>query len=86
MHYFGQVLLMDDKGGLHPRALLLPPPGRSYLEALGTVFLAAGRTLGLGSIPRQLSVDGMRIDSDHAIEKLRHQGFVLLRLDDFLTY
>jgi hypothetical protein len=86
MHYFGHALLKDDKGERQLKALRLPPPGRSYVEALGTVFHAAARTLGLGNIPRQLSVDGMRIDSDHAIEKLRHHGFLLLRLEDFLTY
>jgi hypothetical protein len=86
MHYFGHALLNDDKGELQLRALGLPPPGRSYVEALGTVFHAAAHTLGLGNIPQQLSVDGMRIDSDHAIEKLRHHGFLLLRLEDFLTY
>ena len=86
MHYFGHALLPDDKGDPQPRALRLPAPGLSYVEALGTVFQAAARTLGLGNITRQLSVDGMRIDSEHAIEKLRHHGFVLLRLDDFIMW
>ena len=86
IHYFGHALLTDDKGDLQPRALPLPPPGRSYVEALGTVFQAAARTLGLGNIPRQLFVDGMTIDPEHAVEKLRHHGFLLLRLEDFLTY
>jgi hypothetical protein len=86
MHYFGHALLKDDKGEGQVKALRLPPPGRSYVEALGTVFHAAAYTLGLGNFPQQLSVDGMRIDSDHAIEKLRHHGFLLLRLEDFLTY
>jgi hypothetical protein len=86
MHYFGHALLNDDKGEPQLKALGLPPPGRSYVEALGTVFQAAARMLGLGNIPRQLSVDGMRIDSEHAIEKLRHHGFLLLRLEDFLNY
>jgi hypothetical protein len=85
MHYFGHALLQDDKGDPQHRGLRLNPPGRSYVEALGTVFEAAARTLGLRNIPRQLSVDGMSIDSEHAIEKLRHHGFLLLRLEEFLT-
>jgi hypothetical protein len=28
----------------------------------------------------------MKIDSAHAIEKLRHHGFLLLRLDDFMHF
>jgi hypothetical protein len=66
--------------------LRLDSPGRSYVEALGTVFDAAALTLGLGNNPRQLSVDGMKIDADNAIEKLRHHGFLLLRLEQFLAY
>jgi hypothetical protein len=86
MHYFGHALLNDDKGEQQRRTLQLESPGRSYMEALGTVFQAAARTLGLGNITRPLWVDGMRIDSEHAIEKLQHHGFHLLRLEDFLTY
>jgi hypothetical protein len=86
MRYFGQALLEDDKGHHQRRALRLDSPGRSYVEALGTVFDAAALTLGLGNNPRQLSVDGMKIDADNAIEKLRHHGFLLLRLEQFLAY
>jgi len=86
MHYFGHALLKDAKGVSQRRALRLNSPGRSYVEALGTVFQAAARTVGLGNISKQLAVDGMRIDSEHAIEKLQHHGFHLLRLADFLTY
>jgi hypothetical protein len=87
LHYFGHALLRsDDKGDPPPtaRTLKLMEPGRSYVEALGTVFQASVRTLDIGNVPPVLSVDGMRIDSDGAIEKLRHHGFHLLRLDEFM--
>jgi hypothetical protein len=86
LRYFGHALLKDDKGEPQARALELDSPGRSYVEALGTVFEAAARTLGLRNIPTELSVDGMKIASDHAIEKLRHHGFLLLRLEEFMRF
>jgi hypothetical protein len=88
LHYFGHALLRDDKGDplSKSRTLGLRPPGYSYVEALGTVFQAATRTLNAGNILPQLSVDGMKIDSDGAIEKLRHHGFLLMRLDDFMRF
>jgi hypothetical protein len=86
LHYFGHALLKDAKGEPQRRGLRLTAPGRSYVEALGTVFEAAARTLGLGNVPRPLWVEGMQIDSDHAVEKLRHHGFVLLRLEEFLAF
>jgi hypothetical protein len=83
--YFGQSLLKSDENGeRRPRSLRLNALGRSFVEALGTVFIAASDTLGLASRPSDLFIDGMRIDPSHAIEKLRHHGFMLLRLDDFL--
>jgi hypothetical protein len=88
LHYFGHALLRsDDRNDPRPKArtLALTEPGRSYVEALGTVFQAAVRTLDAeGNVPTYLSVDGMRIDSDGAIEKLKHHGFQVLRLDDFM--
>jgi hypothetical protein len=87
LRYFGHALLTSsDKDDPQPRALRLNPPGRSYVEALGTVFEAAARTLGLRNIPAELSIDGMKISSEHAIEKLRHHGFFLLRLDEFMRF
>jgi hypothetical protein len=86
MNYFGHAVLKGHKSEPQRRALGLNTPGRSYVEALATVFMAAARTLGLRNIPRHLTVDGMHIESDHAIEKLRHHGFLLLRLEEFLTY
>jgi hypothetical protein len=91
LNYFGHAVLnLDDKGDAEPRArtLELKPPGRSYVEALGTVCQAATRTLnmGTGNIPAQLSVDGMKIDSDGAMEKLQHHGFQVLRLDEFIKF
>lgn len=84
LRYFGQAVLTDEKGDRQPRALQLIEPGRSYTEALGTVLIAAIHVLGLRSAPAELSIDGMRIDPGHAIEKLRHHGFRLLGLDDFM--
>jgi hypothetical protein len=84
LRYFGHALLTDEKGDRQPRGLQLIEPGRSYTEALGTVFIAAIHVLGLRSAPAELSIDGMKIDPAHAIEKLRHHGFRLLGLDEFL--
>jgi hypothetical protein len=85
LRYFGHALLRpDDKSERQARSLELIPPGRSYVEALGTVFVAAENILGLRSAPRGLLVDGMKIDPEHALEKLHHYGFRLLRLDEFL--
>jgi len=75
----------DENGERRPRGLRLNAPGRSFVEALGTVFIAASDTLGLRSRPSELFIDGMRIDPSHAIEKLRHHGFELLPLDHFLS-
>jgi len=54
------------------------------VEALGTVFAVAAQTLGLRGASAELSIDGMKIDPVHAIEKLRHHGFLLLRLNEFM--
>jgi hypothetical protein len=84
LRYFGHAVLTDEKGGRQPRGLQLIDPGRSYTEALGTVFVAAIHVLGLRSAPAELSIDGMKIDPAHAIEKLRHHGFRLMGLDEFM--
>jgi hypothetical protein len=85
LRYFGHAMLKsDEEGGHQPRGLQLIEPGRSYTEALGTVFIAAIHMLGLRSTPAELSIDGMKIDPAHAIEKLRHHGFRLLGLDEFV--
>jgi hypothetical protein len=84
LRYFGHALLTDEKGDRQPRGLQLIEPGRSYTEALGTVFVAAIHVLGLRSAPAELSIDGMKIDPAHAVEKLRHHGFRLLGLDEFM--
>jgi hypothetical protein len=87
LRYFGHALLTSsDKDPPQPRALELVPPGRSYVEALGTVFEAAARKLDLRNIPRELSIEGMRISSANATEKLRHHGIILLRLDEFMRF
>jgi hypothetical protein len=87
LRYFGHALLKsDEKGGRKPRGLQLNAPGRSYVEALGTVYVAATHILGLPSAPVALSIDGMEINPAHAVEKLRHHGFLLLRLDEFMKF
>ena len=85
--YFGHALLKSDETGeLAAKSLKLTPPGRSYVEALGTVFVAATQVLGLPRISADLSIDGMKIEPAHATEKLRHHGFLLLRLDEFAKF
>jgi hypothetical protein len=87
LRYFGHALLkQDDRDEQQPMGLSLIDPGRSYIEALGTVFVAAESILGLQSTPAELSIDGLKIDPSHALEKLRHYGFQLLRLDEFLQF
>jgi len=85
LRYFGNALhKSDETGELEFRsAQLLTAPDRAYVEALGTVFAAAAQTLGFRS-STELSIDGMKIDAAHAIEKLRHHGFLLLRLNEFM--
>jgi len=85
--YFGHALLKSDENGERElRGLRLKAPGWSYVEALGTIFVAASQMLGLQGAPAELSIDGIKIDPTHALEKLRHHGFLLLRLDEFMTY
>jgi hypothetical protein len=84
LRYFGYALLPDDQGQLHERCLELIPPGLNYVEALGTVFVAAENILGLRSPTTRLSIDGMKIDPAHPLEKLHYYGFRLLRLEEFL--
>jgi hypothetical protein len=63
----------------------LSAPGRSYVEALGTVYQAAAHTLGLGNIPRQLFVEPMRISvrggiilltASHCRDQIADEGFI----------
>ncbi len=84
LRYFGHALLPDDQAILHARCLELIPPGLNYVEALGTVFVAAENILGLRSPTTRLSINGMKIDPAHALEKLHYYGFRLLRLEEFL--
>jgi hypothetical protein len=85
LRYFGHALL-DEKGERREKGLELNAPGRSYVEALGTVFVAATQMLGFQRTPVELSIDEMKVDPSHAIEKLRHHGFLLMRLDEFMTF
>jgi hypothetical protein len=64
--------------------LARPSKERGGTVAAGTIFIAAIRVLGLRSPPAELSIDAMKIDPAHAIEKLRHHGFRLLGLDEFM--
>lgn len=85
LHYFGNTLMETGEKDLPERKCLeLDPPGRSYVEALGTVFVAARQMLGLRSASTGLLVDGMKIDQAYADEKLRHHGFLLQSIDEFL--
>jgi hypothetical protein len=86
LRYFGHALKPNENGEPDLRGLRLDAPGQSYVEALGTVFIAANQELGLPSMPAELVIDGMKMEIDpaHAIEKLRHHGFRLLRLDEFI--
>jgi hypothetical protein len=87
LRYFGHaVLKSEEKDKREARGLGLKAPGLSYADALGTVFVAAAQMLSLQSVPEELLIDGMRIESAHAIEKLRHHGFLLLRLDEFVNF
>jgi hypothetical protein len=88
LHYFGHALLEpSEKGEREARGLKLSAPGGSgYAEAIGTVFLAATHMLDLRNAPAEVLIDGMKIDAVHAIEKLRHHGFLLLRLDEFMQF
>jgi len=40
----------------------------SYVEALSTVFVTVAQMLDLQSGPKEFLIDGMKIDSAHAIE------------------
>src|SRR5262249_4972867 len=86
LHYFGHALLgPSEKGEREARGLKLSAPGGSgYAEALGTVFLAATHMLGLRNAPVEVLIDGVKIDAEHAIDKLRHHGFLRLWLADFM--
>lgn len=86
LRYFGHTLLGTAEKGGQLKGLRLNPPGRSYVEALGTVYRAAAQTLGVGRVPSNLVINGMSIDPEHAIQKLRHHGFLLLRLNEFITF
>jgi hypothetical protein len=84
LHYFGYALFRSgETDEREARGLELAAPGRSYVEALGTVFAATVQTLGLSGASANLSIDGMEIDPTHAGNSLRHHGFRLLRLNEF---
>jgi hypothetical protein len=87
IHYFGHAVLESaDTGEREAMSVELDTPGRSYAEALGTVFVAAMQTLGLRTAQAELLIDGMKIDQTDATEKLRHCGFLLRKIDDFLKF
>jgi hypothetical protein len=55
------------------------------VEALGTVFVAAAKLLKLRIAQQNISIDGMEIDHTHATDSLRHHGFLLLDLEEFVN-
>jgi hypothetical protein len=81
LRYFGHAFM--GKNADQPKSVKLGNPGQSYADALGTVFLAATEFLKLPG-HSHASIEGMRIDQMHAIEKLNHHGFILLNLDQFM--
>src|SRR5262249_10213112 len=93
LRYFGNALLdhgeksetVRPSAGLL-RGVELPQPGESYTEAIGTVYMAAAQLLGLSSVPPEVSIDKLKISQAHAREKLQHHGFLLLTLDEFMTF
>jgi hypothetical protein len=85
LRYFGHALLeFGQTGQRETKGLELDPLGHSYADALGTVFVAARQMLGLRNASADLLVDGMKIDQAYATEKLRHHGFLLQSIDEFL--
>jgi hypothetical protein len=81
LRYFAHGLMGRDAD--EPKSVGLSSPGQSYVDALGTVFLAAAEFLKLPEHSEVL-IEGLRIDKTDAIDKLRHHGFILLRLDEFM--
>jgi len=77
------MLKTTDPGEREERSLKLDAPGRSYVDALGTVFVAASQILKLRTAPEELWIDGVKIDQAEALEKRRHHGFALQSIDDF---
>jgi hypothetical protein len=87
LRYFGNAPLQTgDQGKNELRALKLNPPGDSYTEGLGTVFVAAAHLLGLQDAPEELSIGDISISQDYVKEKLQHHGFLLLRLHEFMNF
>jgi hypothetical protein len=86
LRYFGHALKPDENGTLRLRGLQLESLDWSYIEALGTVLIAANQMLDLQTVPAALTIDRIEIDPVHVIEKLRYHGFRLLRLDEFVQF
>jgi hypothetical protein len=87
LRYFGNYLYKSGQtSDPELKSLKLSEPGRSYVEAMGTVYAAATQMLNTPNSSARLAIDGMGIERAHAIEKLQHHGFVLLRLEEFLNF
>jgi hypothetical protein len=85
LRLFGHSLLKsNEKGPLQARGLPLSVPGRNYVAALGTVFVAAMQMLDPKARPTELSINDLEINAENAVQKLNHHGFSLLRLDEFV--
>lgn len=81
---FGHAKLPPDRIDAPVKALKLPSPDRNYRVAIGTGYVAASEMLCVRTTPPELSIDGIKIDQTHAIDKLRLLGFSLLRLNQFM--
>jgi hypothetical protein len=86
LRYFGHAVKSGENGEPTTRGLQLDAPGGGYDEALGTVFAAAHQVLGLRGEPTELVVGGTRIVAAHAVENLKHHGFRVLSVDEFMRF
>jgi hypothetical protein len=85
LRFFGYSLLKsNERAPPEVRGLPLGVPGRNYVAALGTVFVAAMQILNPGAPPMELSINDVEINAKDAIKKLNHHGLLLLRLDQFM--
>jgi hypothetical protein len=62
------------------RSIELPSPGANYDDALRTVTLAGASVL---QVPLKFGIEN-KTDGHHSVEKLRHLGYRVLKLEDFL--
>jgi hypothetical protein len=83
LRYFGHAQLSFAKMKTDPqlRGLELPSLPTNYQDAFRVVCAAAAHTLGINYI----SSNNCLVQGDEATQQLRHLGYVVLRLDEFLA-